>query len=372
MSKALFYGWVFSFLLASAATQGACAQDQGAQAAGAAPPLDASLIIAPGREFSANSYVHRPLAADASIDPQSSAWVAELLKQVKDYYGTIAVGYGDYSPPVYVVGPDQPTVRVLAERRSDPNWRYPPLQAQWQAVPLPENFHPALGTDEEMVVYQPSTARYWEFWQMEKTGRETKDSANRDVDEWRAAWGGEIDDMRTNGGFFKTTTQGAKFGATATGLPYLAGLMTIKEMQRGEIDHPLHFAIPKIRAKVWSFPAQRTDGVVDDANAIPAGVVFRFPQDLNFDAMPMHPFARMVAKAIQKHGMILRDTAGAVVLYAENPANRYTIDPYTGIGGILDCPQGKSSQVCWADSGNRLKGIPWEKLVALKAQFSSR
>lgn len=370
MSRSLICGCAISCLLSLAASPNGNAQEQGPAPGDSAPSPGDSLIISPGREFSAASYVHRPLAADAPLDPRSSIWVAELLRQVKDHYGVIAVNYGDYSPPVYVVGPNQPTVRVLAQRRSDPNWRFPPLQQQWRAVPLPEDLHPALGTDEEMVVYQPSTSRYWEFWQMEKTGGKTKDSTGREVEEWRAAWGGEIDDLRTNEGFFRPAAGGAKFGATATGLPYLAGLMTIKELRRGEIDHPLHFAIPEIRAKVWTFPAQRTDGVVDDANAIPAGVVFRFPQDLNLDAIPMHPFARMIAKAIQKHGMILRDTAGAVVLYAENPANRYATDPYSGPGGILDCPGGKPAEVCWADSNNRLRGIPWGKLVALKAQFS--
>src|SRR5258708_29476628 len=39
--------------------------------------------------------------------------------------------------------------------------------------------------------------------------------------------------------------------------------------------------------------------------------------------MDMDPFARMIAKAVQKHGMILWDISGVVGFRAENPANKY-------------------------------------------------
>ena len=340
------------------------------EAAGPPSPGDNSIVITPGREFAATSYVHKPLSADAPLDPKSRLLVAELLAQVKQYYGTIAVGSGDYSPPIFIVGPDQPTVRVLAKRGWDPSWSLPALQQKWLAAPLPSGFEPAHGSDKEAVVYQPSTGRYWEFWAMERTGEKIRDSAGREVDEWRAGWGGAIDDLSRNEGYFQTPPEGYKFGATATGLPYLAGVMTIKEQQRGVIEHPLHFAIPKVRKAVWSFPAQRTDGLVDDPLAIPEGATFRFPANLDFDAMDLQPYGRMVAKAIQKYGMILRDTAGAVVIYAENPSNHYASDPYSGPGGILDCPNGAPVQACWPDSNNRLRGVPWEKLQVVQARTS--
>ena len=339
-----------------------------APAAANAP--DRSYVIKPDHEFAASSYVHTPLPPDAPIDEKSGVWVANLLLQVKQYYRTITVGSGDYSPAIYSVPRDQPTVKVVAARTSDPRWSFPPLQAQWIEVPLPDAFRPAAGTDKEAVVYQPSTGKYWEFWGMEPTGRMLRNSAGKEVKEWRAAWGGTIDRLATNPGYFMTTADGYKFGTTATGLPFLSGVMTIKEQQEGKIDHPLHFAIPQLRKGVWAFPAQRTDGTVDDVDAIPAGVTFRFPADIDFDAMPLHPYGRMVAKVIQRYGMILRDTAGAVVIYAENTAGRYEVDPYSGPGGILDCPRGKSEEICWPDSGNRLKGIPWDKLQAVKARLS--
>lgn len=86
---------------------------------------------------------------------------------------------------------------------------------------------------------------------MEKSGRKAVDSAGRTVDEWRAAWGGKIDNLATNPGYFPTTTEGNKFGTAATGLALLAGLITIAEQRQGAINHALHIALPKTRRSVW-------------------------------------------------------------------------------------------------------------------------
>ena len=64
--------------------------------------------------------------------------------------------------------------------------------------------------------------------------------------------------------------------------------------------------------------------------------------------------------------MVLRDTAGAVVFYAENPGGRYATDPYYGRDGILKCPKGKFEWSFAPDSNNRLYGFPWHQLQALK------
>jgi hypothetical protein len=280
------------------------------------------------------------------------------------------VNINDYTPPLYIVGPEQPTVKVLAQRANDPKWSYAPLQEQFEAVPLPDNFVPSPGTDAEAIIYQPSTKRYWELWKAEKTGRKTTDSARRTVDEWRTAWGGKIDDLSTSPGYFPTIA-GQKFGTAATGLALLAGLITIEEQRRGVIEHAIHFAIVNARKwDVWAHPAQRSDGNVDSPDAIPEGVTFRLPADLDLDAMKLGPYCLMIAKAVQKHGMVLRDKSGAVNLYAENPAGRYPVHPYFGPGGILRCPEGGFVWNCSPDTNNRLRGFPFDKLVALKAQLN--
>ena len=328
-----------------------------------------SLIMAPNREFAASSYVHKQLSPDAPRDRRSAIWVADLLRQIKTHYGVASVNIHQYTPPLYVVPRDEPTVHVGAKRQSDPSWTFRPLQLQWASVPLPDNFQPSAGTDKEAIVYQPSTREYWEFWGLQRSDRKVVDSAGRTVDEWQAAWGGKIDDLATNPGYFPTTPQGYKFGTAATGLALLAGLMTVAEQRRGVIDHAIHIGLPETRRSVWTYPAQRTDGQDNDANAIPEGTTFRLPPDLDLDAIDMDSYARMIARAVQKYGMVVRDTAGTVVLYAENPVVRGAADPYFGPGGILRCAKGYIEAKCYPDGNNRLRGFPWNKLVALRAKL---
>jgi hypothetical protein len=325
--------------------------------------------MVPGREFASDSYVHQPLSPNAEIDPLSDVWVRDLQRQIKQYYGVAAVNITKYAPPLFIVGADHPTVKVLAARGWEPKWSFEPLQQQWNAVPLPVDFQPSGGSDKEAIVYQPSTGRYWEFWVAERTGKQVRNSAGAMVEEWRAAWGGMISNLRENPGYFVPTAGGYKFGTTATSLPLLAGLMTVAEQQRGSIEHPLHFAIPEVRKGVWAFPAQRTDGQIASDTAIPEGVTFRLPPTLDVDKLDMDPYARILARAVQKYGMILRDKAGAVVFYAENPGTRYEVDPYFGRHGILRCALGKFVWGCAPDSNNRLRGFPWDRLQALKVDL---
>jgi hypothetical protein len=130
------------------------------------PPL----VVVPDREFAASSYVHQHLRADVPRDSHSDAWVANLQRQIGTHYGVVSVNIDQYSPPLYVIGGDQPTVRVRAERASDPAWVFEPLQQQWEKVPPPDGFQPSAGTDNEAIVYQPPTGHYWEFWGMECRG----------------------------------------------------------------------------------------------------------------------------------------------------------------------------------------------------------
>jgi hypothetical protein len=341
-----------------------------------------SLTIKPGREFSADSYVYKPLTDDAPVDPQSRSYVANIQRQIKKYYGHPDVSIDGGTPPVYIVPMDQPTVRVKYVDWENPAATFPPLQSQWMAVPLPDGFQSASGPaggdgDSEAVVYQPSSGKMWEFWAMKKTGMRVTDSKGHEVDEWGARWGGRMDNIATNPGYWVTTPEGYKFGTTASGIPFLAGLITVDELQRGAIDHVVGFALPETLAERWSYPAQRTDGNTYDADAIPEGAIFRLPARLNLDAMDMDPLARMIAKAVQKHGMILWDISGVVGFRAENPANRYPDGhPFWKEGGILRCPAGAdnpdpNNQVvyeCWAPE--RLRGFPWDKLQALKTRIA--
>jgi len=135
----------------------------------------------------------------------------------------------------------------------------------------------------------------------------------------------------------------------------MGGIITIAQLQNGVINHALGMAIMETRAGIHSWPANRHDGWVNDKDAVAEGQRFRLPSHLDLDSMSMHPVARMIAKAVQRYGLVIWDTGGYVGFRAENPAPiiaKDLPDPYAAIYGGTP-----SYQI--------LKEFPWEQLQAL-------
>jgi len=275
--------------------------------AGAGPATETAAACATC-PFAPTSFWNAPLAASAPLDQRSSTWVAELRRQLATTNPWINTT--TYSTPVYTVPAGQPTVRVTLDTTAAP------LQQAFEQVPIPAGAKPAAGSDAHMVVWQPATDTMWEFW-----------LASQKADGWHARWGGRMSRVSTNPGYFTAPDPG--WGATATSLPLLGGLMRTAELQAGRIDHALAFAIPHTKLwKSWSWPAQRSDGDTDSADAIPEGTRFRLPADLDIDALKLPPVTAAIAEAVQRYGMVLRDKSGAVSFYAEAPTGA---DPYPAL-----------------------------------------
>ena len=304
--------------------------------------LIAVLAAAPtataAQPFAADSFWNTPLAGDAAIDARSADYVGELQRQralVPSYINTT-----QYSAPVYTVPAGQPTVPVIL----DSSYAEPDLREAWAQVPLPSNAKQATGTDGHLIVHQPSTDTMWEFWR-----------AAKKADGWHAAWGGRMTNVSTNPGFY---TNPSNWGSTGTSLPMLGGLIRLDELQAGRIDHALALAIPEIKKDVYSWPAQRSDGSLDTANAIPEGTRFRLDPSLDLNSLQMAPVVRMIAKAAQDYGIVLRDGASSVTFYGEDPTPTGT-NPYAGPTGWF---QGKSAATL-------MQQFPWARLQALQTKL---
>jgi hypothetical protein len=287
--------------------------------------------------FARTSFWNAPLGNRAPLDPNSAAYVAELRRQVAAKPPW--VNTTQYSTPVYTVGAHQPPVRVTIDQNQ------PPLQQASLAVPIPPGARPAAGTDHTIVIWQPSTDTMWEYWLAEKR-----------PDGWHAAYGGRMNGVSSNPGYFTSPPQ---WGATATSLPALGGLIRLDELEAGHIDHALAIAIQDTRAGVWSWPAQRTDGRSASPAAIPEGTRFRLDPSLDLDALDLPWFTRLVAEAAQRYGMVVRDTSGNVVFYAEDPTPTGT-NPYSG-------PDGYFGDVYPSEL---LASFPWDRLQTLPLQLS--
>ncbi len=312
-------------------------------------PVAPAEPAAPFRFFSPTSFWNEPLPADASLDPSSSVIVGALDQEVTEEQAVKkgpAINTTAYSVPVYTVPADQPTVEVTLESVS----KMPALQSAWDAVPLPSNAQPAAGTDKHLVVWQPSTGRLWEFWRLEHR-----------AEGWRASWGGAIQNASADSGAYGPEAwQGATkdWGASASSLSIAGGLITLEDLERGEIDHALAMAVPNTRAEVFAAPALRTDGRDTAPGSLPEGAHLRLEPNLDLASLHLPRLTLMLAEAAQRYGIFVRDTAANVAIYAQDPTPTGT-EPYIGPHGYFE---GKSAQQI-------LAAFPWSHLQLLKMEL---
>ena len=284
---------------------------------------------AAGDVFAPSSVWNEPVPADAPLDARSDQLAGALATEVALEHEARTgpwINTTSWSVPVYTVGPRTPRVRVILDTYK------PELQRDFDAVPIPLAARPAAGGDGHMVVYQPATDTLWEFYR-----------ARLRLDGWHARWGGRMTGVSSNPGWFP-----APYGATATGLPLLGGLMRTAELEAGSIDHALALAIPTTAADTYTFPAQRTDGRTTGPSAIPAGTRFRIDPSLDLGTLGLSPVGLAMARAAQRYGMVVRDTADVVSFYAEDPAAT-GLDPY---GRLFSGTYPSEA----------LRGFPWDRL----------
>lgn len=288
--------------------------------------------------FSKNSVWRKPLSPHATIDRSDQDWVTNLVNDV-NAEASPWINTTSWSTPVYNVPKNQKTFKVTLTNG------YAPLQNVWLHVPVPTKAVPSVGNDSQMVIWQESTNKMWEFWDMHK------DSSGN----WTAAWGGYMGNVARSPGYFQAPN--STWGATATSLPLLGGLITIDDLRRGSINHALALAVPNTMAAEYVFPAQRTDGDDYNSDAIPEGARFRLPAKLNLNALHLPKVTLELARAAQKYGIILRDTSGNVTFYAQDPTPTGS-NPYMGATGFW----GKNT---WPNS--LMKAFPWSDLQVVKA-----
>jgi hypothetical protein len=238
-------------------------------------------------------------------------------------------------------------------------------------VPIPTDAHGAAGTDEEVQIYQPSTNKYWEFWQFQKY-----DTSG----DWSACWGGVIDNVSASDGIFPNDT-----GATATSLPLLGDVVRIDELLSGQIDHVMgldleYNLISGVPANIpgatkpYSWPATRNDGGSTNTLAIPEGQRFILNPSLDLTQYaaqhPLTPYAMAIAVAAQKYGFVVDDSSATVNIRVGDPT-AYTVaglpNPYSsgpGVGGVNDGNKG-----LFGGSSSVMANFPWQDLEALPFNY---
>jgi len=304
------------------------------------------------RFFSAASFWNEPVAPSAVLDPGSAELLGPFDVEVRRELESktapqLTIDTVAYSVPIYTVPASQATVAVALN-----NAPKPALAAAWSNVPLPADARPAAGTDGDLVVWQPSTDRMWEFWRLQhKTAS------------WSATWGGAIAHVSEDSGVYGPEVwPGATpwWGVTASSLALAGGLITFEDLANGQINHALAMSIPNARAKTWASPAQRTDGTSTSPLSLPQGAHLRLDPTLNLENLHLPHLTLEIAEAAQRYGIYIRDSSPNIGLYAQDPTPTGT-NPYTGPTGYFE---GKTPT-------QLLQSFPWKHLQLLKMSLHS-
>jgi enoyl-[acyl-carrier-protein] reductase (NADH) len=308
---------------------------------------------APFRFFSSTGLWNEAVPANAPVDPNSAAIVgsfdSEIAAADEVKKGQPNINTTAWSVPIYTVPATQATVKVtqLVSYGEKLNVA---LQSAWDTVPLPPEAKPAAGTDRDLVVWQPSTDHLWEFWGLEKT-----------QEGWKAKWGGAMESASTDPGVYGPEAwPGAQtgWGVSATSLSVAGGLITLEDLELGQINHALALAIPNTRAGEYASPAQRTDGYSNAPDSMPEGAHLRLSPNLNLASLHLPRLTLMMAEAAQRYGIYVRDSSVNVAFVAQDPTPTGT-NPYTGPHGYFE---GKSPQ-------QLLEAFPWHYLEILKMEL---
>ena len=293
-----------------------------------------------GGLFSKTSFWNETLSSSQALNQNSTNLVKTLVSETKE--AAPWMNTKQYSTPYYVVDSKTPKVSVSIVQNGKVLTLTLLNTDSHKGVPVPQNAIPAAGTDGHITIYDKSTDTLYEYWQLKKVN-----------DQWQASWGGILYNASISNGVMPVVTNagGGKeyWGATATGLPAIGGTILLSELKAGKIPHVLALAIPQIKNTFVS-PAERTDGTATGANAIPAGERFKFPSTIQIDPS-WSPLMKMMVQAVRDYGLVIRDTAGSVTFYGEDPT-QYGGDPYNAYYG------GKSLT-------DVMKEFPWSALEAL-------
>jgi hypothetical protein len=256
-----------------------------------------------GRLYSATSPFNQPIPANPVLDAKSAAYVQLLTRSKKEKGFSLALS--EWSVPAYFTEAGTTRHNVTIEGFDD-------VRRIMRDVPIPDNARPDPAEDAHLTIIDPATRCEYDLYQAAKTPTG-----------WTAKWA-NVNSTDDNG-IYPTG-----LSTRATGFAPLAGMIWPAELRNRRIEHALVFAYPYTRAGGPVPPATSSDGRTTLTAALPEGARVQLDPTLNLDTLKLTANERTIAEALQRYGMYLGDTGGALALYAINPQS-FDTNPYTGL-----------------------------------------
>lgn len=216
--------------------------------------------------------------SQAPLDPRSGAWVASVGSTAAFHPGFGSV-YGIPYAAADASTPRSPVTFDYADQ-SDPG-----------PYPIPPDAPVQQGSDAHVIVIDSASCTLYELF-----------AARPGATGWQAG-SGAIFDLRSN-----ALRPAGWTSADAAGLPIFPGLARYEEAAAGEIRHALRFTAVRTQ-QGYVDPARHDASNITDPNVPPMGARARLKATVDISAMT--PQAQVVARALQRYGMILADNGSS-------------------------------------------------------------
>ncbi len=296
------------------------------------------------RFFSDSSFWNQPIPENPEIDPKSDYYISLLAGDPSGK--NFGINLTRYAIPVFEVDETTPRVTVKHHFLSDREkrgWKTDRVKfghgKEFDAgpVPIPAEAVPDTGSDMHLALVDWNGGTAWDMW----LARKLPDGS------WESNTGMKY--PLYGPGVFDPSEFSVKDGESihfhgpgrAAGVPIIAGLILYDEVLSGGISHKIACATRFNAYKEFTFPATWTDGHLP--GGIPEGAVIQLDPALDLSPFDLLPGERVVARALQKYGMVNVDNAGGSPLYGQNLNNDSRGRSWNGIlrewdGGIVSIP----------------------------------
>lgn len=249
--------------------------------------------------YSADSPWNTPIDSSPVYDPQWQTYITALA-------GTFGSDPTQYTYPLYSAGSQMKTVKfsgIFSNVTENDTKTINQSGGTW-SIPIPDGAVQSQGSDANLVVWNQETGDEWGLWQA---------SANSD-----GTWNAK------NGYHYNTNWDGSPgagpshFVSRGAGMPYLAGLIRPCEIAQGHIDHAIAFAYDYPTGE-FIYPATKSDGSGTFPD-MPEGTRLQLNPgltDQQIQGLNCTNSCFIIAKALQKYGMIVVDKSGHPKIYPE-------------------------------------------------------
>ena len=263
------------------------------------------------RPFSADSPWNQKIPANAEVDPDSAAMIADFATSAPSN-GTLWINMKSWTIPLYWADAATPRVLVRAELGGLGFMTSNGFNAT-AMVPIPAGAMPDPENDGHMLVIDRSTMTEWGFFQASPQGST-----------WTCGLCASISLTGNGVRPFKPTnsTWYTSHGPRACGFPLIAGLLRAEAVRADRVEHALVIAYRHVRAGLYTSPATTAQTRIGDqaikSRGIPCGGRIQLDPALDLNTLGLSPGGRAVARALQEYGAYVGDYSDGITLYAED------------------------------------------------------